>query len=434
MNVCDLIYKKREGNILSSEEIRFLINGYTSGSIPDYQMSALAMAVFFQGMDERETADLTRAMVESGDSIDLSSISGIKVDKHSTGGVGDKTTLVLAPLISASGLPVAKMSGRALGHTGGTIDKLESIPGFRTDLSQQEFIEIVNSIGIGIVGQTDNLTPADKKLYALRDVTATVDSIPLIASSIMSKKIAGGADGILLDVKTGNGAFMEKMEDSRKLASIMVEIGKRVGRKTIAIITNMDQPLGLAIGNSLEVKEAIATLQGKGPDDLVELCLTLGAYILIIGEKVKEFKEGYNLLRESLNSGKALQQFKRLIAAQGGDVSVLEDNSLLPQAKYQIELVSTYSGYIRRIKTREIGNIAMSLGAGRATRDDLIDPAVGIILRKKHGDRVIKGDSLAIVHYNDPMLKDESLNRLGNCFEIGSKKPDNIPLIYEVLN
>jgi len=434
MNVCDLIYKKREGNILSSEEIRFLINGYTSGSIPDYQMSALAMAVFFQGMDERETADLTRAMVESGDSIDLSSISGIKVDKHSTGGVGDKTTLVLAPLISASGLPVAKMSGRALGHTGGTIDKLESIPGFRTDLSQQEFIEIVNSIGIGIVGQTDNLTPADKKLYALRDVTATVDSIPLIASSIMSKKIAGGADGILLDVKTGNGAFMEKMEDSRKLASIMVEIGKRVGRKTIAVITNMDQPLGLAIGNSLEVKEAIATLQGKGPADLVELCLTLGAYILIIGEKVKEFKEGYNLLRESLNSGKALQQFKRLIAAQGGDVSVLEDNSLLPQAKYQIELVSTYSGYIRRIKTREIGNIAMSLGAGRATRDDLIDPAVGIVLRKKHGDRVIKGDSLAIVHYNDPMLKDESLNRLGNCFEIGSKKPDNIPLIYEVLN
>jgi len=392
------------------------------------------MAVFFQGMNERETAELTRAMVESGDTVDLSSISGIKVDKHSTGGVGDKTTLVLAPLISASGLPVAKMSGRALGHTGGTIDKLESIPGFRTDLSQQEFIKNVNSIGIGIVGQTDNLTPADKKLYALRDVTATVDSIPLIASSIMSKKIAGGADGILLDVKTGSGAFMEKIEDSRKLASIMVEIGKRVGRKTIAVITNMDQPLGLAIGNSLEVKEAIATLQGKGPADLVELCLTLGSYILIIGEKVKEFKEGYNLLQKCLDSGKALQQFKQLIAAQGGDVSVLEDNNLLPQAKYQIELESTYSGYIRRIKTREIGNIAMSLGAGRATRDDLIDPAVGIVLRKKHGDSVIKGDSLAIVHYNDPSLKDESLKRLGNCFEIGSKKPDKTSLIYEVLN
>lgn len=434
MRAYDIIYKKREGERLSAKEIRFLIDGYTRGEIPDYQMSAWAMAVFFQGMDAMETAELTLAMAESGDQVDLSLISGVKVDKHSTGGVGDTTTLVLAPLVSAAGVPVAKMSGRGLGHTGGTIDKLESIPGFKVDLTMEEFIHNVNSIGMAVIGQTGNLTPADKKLYALRDVTATVDSIPLIASSIMSKKIAGGADGIVLDVKTGEGAFMKKLEDSRKLAEAMVEIGREVGRKTIAVITDMNQPLGLAVGNALEVREAITTLKGEGPPDLEELCLTLGANMLLIAGKAKDFTEGYNLLQETLVSGKALEQFGRFISAQGGDPAVIDDTGLLPEAKYQIELKSDRSGYINGIKAREVGLLAMSLGAGRATKEEDIDPAVGIVLNKKYGEEVARGETLAVLHLNDHELVEEARKRLRSSFEIKEKKPEERPFIYEIIS
>ncbi|MDI3546680.1 MAG: pyrimidine-nucleoside phosphorylase [Halanaerobiales bacterium] len=434
MRAYDIIYKKREGERLSAKEIRFLIDGYTRGEIPDYQMSAWAMAVFFQGMDAMETAELTLAMAESGDQVDLSPISGVKVDKHSTGGVGDTTTLVLAPLVSAAGVPVAKMSGRGLGHTGGTIDKLESIPGFKVDLTMEEFIHNVNSIGVAVIGQTGNLTPADKKLYALRDVTATVDSIPLIASSIMSKKIAGGADGIVLDVKTGEGAFMKKLEDSRKLAEAMVEIGREVGRKTIAVITDMNQPLGLAVGNALEVREAITTLKGEGPPDLEELCLTLGANMLLIAGKAKDFTEGYNLLQETLVSGKALEQFGRFISAQGGDPAVIDDTGLLPEAKYQIELKSDRSGYINGIKAREVGLLAMSLGAGRATKEEDIDPAVGIVLNKKYGEEVARGETLAVLHLNDHELVEEARKRLRSSFEIKEKKPEERPFIYEIIS
>lgn len=434
MRAYDIIYKKREGERLSAKEIRFLIDGYTRGEIPDYQMSAWAMAVFFQGMDAMETAELTLAMAESGDQVDLSPISGVKVDKHSTGGVGDTTTLVLAPLVSAAGVPVAKMSGRGLGHTGGTIDKLESIPGFKVDLTMEEFIHNVNSIGMAVIGQTGNLTPADKKLYALRDVTATVDSIPLIASSIMSKKIAGGADGIVLDVKTGEGAFMKKLEDSRKLAEAMVEIGREVGRKTIAVITDMNQPLGLAVGNALEVREAITTLKGEGPPDLEELCLTLGANMLLIAGKAKDFTEGYNLLQETLVSGKALEQFGRFISAQGGDPAVIDDTGLLPEAKYQIELKSDRSGYINGIKAREVGLLAMSLGAGRATKEEDIDPAVGIVLNKKYGEEVARGETLAVLHLNDHELVEEARKRLRSSFEIKEKKPEERPFIYEIIS
>ncbi len=394
----DVIEKKRDGRELSTEEIQFLIKGYTKDQIPDYQMSAFTMAIFFQGMTEREQADLTIAMVESGEQIDLSKIEGIKVDKHSTGGVGDTTTLVLGPLVAAVGVPVAKMSGRGLGHTGGTIDKLESIKGFHVELENEQFIQLVNQNKLAIIGQSAQLTPADKKLYALRDVTATVNSIPLIASSIMSKKIAAGADAIVLDVKTGAGAFMKSLEDSRKLAQAMVRIGAETGRKTMAVISDMSQPLGFAIGNALEVKEAIDTLKGKGPQDLTELCLTLGSQMVYLAEKASSVKEARQMLERALQDGSALEKLKIFIQSQGGDASVVEDTEKLPQAAFRIELEAKEDGYISEIVADQVGNAAMLLGAGRATKESIIDLSVGLVLRKKIGDYVQKGESLVTIY------------------------------------
>ena len=400
MRVVDLIEKKQAGLALSQEEINFLIAGYTDGTIPDYQMSALAMAIYFQGMTEEEASYLTMAMVKSGDEIDLSAIHGVKVDKHSTGGVGDTTTLVLAPLVAACGVPVAKMSGRGLGHTGGTTDKLEAIPGFSVTLSPQDFIDHVNRYKIAVVGQSGNLTPADKKLYALRDVTGTVQSIPLIASSIMSKKIAAGADAIVLDVKTGEGAFMKTLADAEALAHTMVKIGHQVGRKTLAVISDMSQPLGYMIGNALEVKEAIQTLQGKGPEDLTELCLVLGGQMLLAANRVTSLEEGKALLQAQIDSGRALEVFKTFLANQGGDTRIVDNPDLLPQARYQIPLLAQSSGVVSQWVADEVGVAAMMLGAGRETKEDIIDPAVGIELCAKVGDPIQEGQPLAILHSN----------------------------------
>ncbi|EIJ78748.1 Pyrimidine-nucleoside phosphorylase [Bacillus methanolicus PB1] len=423
MRMVDLIEKKRDGKELTTEEIQFIIKGYTDGSIPDYQMSALTMAVYFQGMTERERADLTLAMAESGDQIDLSKIEGIKVDKHSTGGVGDTTTLVLGPLVASVGVPVAKMSGRGLGHTGGTIDKLESVPGFHAEIDNQEFIDLVNKNKIAVIAQSGNLTPADKKLYALRDVTATVDSIPLIASSIMSKKIAAGADCIVLDVKTGAGAFMKTLEDSRELARAMVRIGNNVGRKTMAVISDMSQPLGLAIGNALEVKEAIDTLKGEGPEDLTELCLTLGSHIVLLAKKANSLTEARQMLEKAIEDCSALESLKRFLSSQGGDASVVDDPSKLPQAKYTFELEAKEDGFVSEIVADEVGTAAMLLGAGRTTKESSIDLAVGLVLRKKIGDHVKKGESLVTIHSN-----------FENINEIKEKLYVNIKITPEIMN
>jgi pyrimidine-nucleoside phosphorylase len=433
MRMVDLIAKKRDGHALSKEEIDFIIRGYTNGDIPDYQMSALAMAVFFRGMTEEETAALTMAMVHSGDVIDLSKIDGIKVDKHSTGGVGDTTTLVLGPLVASVGVPVAKMSGRGLGHTGGTIDKLESVSGFHVEIDNDQFIELVNKNKIAIIGQTGNLTPADKKLYALRDVTATVNSIPLIASSIMSKKIAAGADAIVLDVKTGAGAFMKDLEGAKQLAKAMVDIGKRVGRKTMAVISDMSQPLGYAVGNALEVKEAIDTLKGKGPEDLQELCLTLGSYMVYLAEKAPSLEEARALLENSIQEGKALETFKVFLEAQGGDASVVDDPSKLPQAKYQWELEAAEDGYVAEIVADEVGTAAMLLGAGRATKESTIDLSVGLVLRKKVGDPVKKGESLITIHSNTENIE-EVKEKLQKNIRISSTPVRKPTLIYETIS
>ncbi|WP_368930881.1 pyrimidine-nucleoside phosphorylase [Bacillus pumilus] len=400
MRMVDIIAKKRDGKELSSEEISFFVKGYTDGTIPDYQASALAMAIFFQDMTDQERADLTLAMANSGDTIDLSAIEGIKVDKHSTGGVGDTTTLVLAPLVAALDVPVAKMSGRGLGHTGGTVDKLEAVKGFHVEITKDEFIELVNRHKVAVIGQSGNLTPADKKLYALRDVTGTVNSIPLIASSIMSKKIAAGADAIVLDVKTGAGAFMKTPEDSEKLAKAMVRIGNNVGRQTMAVISDMSQPLGLAIGNSLEVKEAIDTLRGEGPEDLNELVLTLGSQMVVLAKKAETLDEAREKLIEVMKNGKALEKFKEFLENQGGDGSIVDQPEKLPQAPYQIEVPAKEEGVVAEIVADEIGVAAMILGAGRATKEDDIDLSVGIMLNKKVGDRVEKGDSLVTLHAN----------------------------------
>ena len=416
MRMVDIIEKKRDGHELTTAEINFFIEGYTKGEIPDYQASALAMAIFFQDMTDRERADLTRAMVESGDTIDLSAIDGVKVDKHSTGGVGDTTTLVLAPLVASLGIPVAKMSGRGLGHTGGTIDKLESIAGFHVELTREQFIDLVNRDKVAVIGQSGNLTPADKKLYALRDVTGTVNSIPLIASSIMSKKIAAGADAIVLDVKTGDGAFMKTEEDAKELAHAMVRIGNHVGRKTIAIISDMSQPLGFAIGNALEVKEAIETLQGKGPKDLTELVLTLGSQMVILAGKAKTTEEAKSMLKESISSGKALAKFKDFLTNQGGDASIVDDLSKLPQAKYKIELPAKQSGYVSRMVADEIGIASMILGAGRATKEDVIDLAVGLVLHKKVGDKVTEGESLLTIYSNREDVEEVKQKLYDNIF------------------
>ncbi|MGV2876255.1 pyrimidine-nucleoside phosphorylase [Macrococcus capreoli] len=406
MRMVDIIAKKRDGQALTKEEIEFFIKGYTEGSIPDYQASSLAMAIFFQDMNDEERANLTMAMVESGDQIDLSAIEGVKVDKHSTGGVGDTTTLVLGPLVAALDIPVAKMSGRGLGHTGGTIDKLEAVEGFHVEISEEDFVKIVNEDKLAVIGQTGNLTPADKKLYALRDVTGTVNSIPLIASSIMSKKIAAGADAIVLDVKTGAGAFMKTDEDAEMLAHAMVKIGNNVGRNTMAIISDMSQPLGFAIGNALEVKEAIETLRGEGPEDLTELVLTLGSQMVVLAGKAETLEEAREKLQEVIRNGKALEKFKVFLANQGGDASVVDDLSKLPQAKYEIEVPAKQSGVVSKIVADEIGVASMLLGAGRATKEDTIDLAVGLMLRKKVGDKVEAGESLVTIYANRDNVDD----------------------------
>jgi len=433
MRAYDIIHKKREGKKLSKEELEFLINGYVKGDIPDYQMSAWAMAVFFQGMDAEETANLTMLMAESGDMIDLSDIQGIKVDKHSTGGVGDTTTLILAPLVASAGIPVAKMSGRGLGHTGGTIDKLESIPDFNTSMSRDRFIDNVNQHGVAVVGQTGNLTPADKKLYALRDVTATVESIPLIAGSIMSKKIAGGANAIVLDVKTGSGAFMKEMEEARELAKTMVAIGEKVGRKTMAFITDMNQPLGYAVGNALEVKEAVETLRGNGPEDLRNLCIELGAGMLELAGRVGDLEEGRELLRKKLENGDALKKFTELIAAQEGNPEIVDDFNLLPKTDKKVELKAEQDGYISEIEALEVGISAMLLGAGRETKDSEIDLAVGIVLEKKVGDKVKKGETLAVLHVDDEKNLEEAKSKLAAAFSYSKEKPEQKELIYEII-
>jgi len=406
MRMVDLIEKKRDGGELTTEEINFIIEGYTNDQIPDYQVSALAMAIFYKDMTERERADLTMAIVNSGETIDLSAIEGVKVDKHSTGGVGDTTTLVLAPLVAALDIPVAKMSGRGLGHTGGTIDKLEAIAGFHVEISKEEFVELVNNHKIAVIGQSGNLTPADKKLYALRDVTATVNSIPLIASSIMSKKIAAGSDAIVLDVKTGAGAFMKTTEDAVELAQAMVRIGNNVGRKTMAVISDMSQPLGYAIGNALEVKEAIDTLKGEGPKDLEELCLSLGRQMVFLANKAASLEEAEEKLKEVIRNGKALEKFKEFIANQGGDPTVVDHPEKLPQAAYLIEVPAKSDGVVAEIVADEIGTAAMWLGAGRATKESEIDLAVGLMLNKKVGDAVQAGESLVTIHANREDVKD----------------------------
>ncbi|MFC5700436.1 pyrimidine-nucleoside phosphorylase [Cohnella faecalis] len=432
MRTVDLIAKKRDGEPLTREEIEFLIQGYTAGTIPDYQMSALAMAIYFNGMTSQERADLTLAMVNSGEVIDLSAIAGIKVDKHSTGGVGDTTTLVVAPLVASVGVPVAKMSGRGLGHTGGTVDKLESIPGFHVEIENDSFHELVNRNGIAIIGQSANLTPADKKLYALRDVTATVESIPLIASSIMSKKIASGADAIVLDVKTGDGAFMKQMSETKDLAACMVDIGNRVGRRTIAVISDMNQPLGFAIGNALEVKEAIDTLKGEGPEDLYELSLTLGSHMVVLAGKASELVEARAMLEHSVKSGRALEKFKQFLAAQGGDATVVDEPHRLSAAPYLIDVPARKEGFVSAIAAERIGLAAMKLGAGRATKEASIDLAVGIVLRKKIGDAVAEGESVATIHSSTEQAA-EVLDLIYESIAIQPGQVERPPLIYEVI-
>lgn len=428
MRMYDIIEKKRDGKELDYEEISFFIKGYTEGGIPDYQAAALLMAIFLKGMNARETADLTELMADSGDMVDLSGIKGIKVDKHSTGGVGDKTTLVLAPIVAACGVPVAKMSGRGLGHTGGTIDKLESVRGFRTALTREEFIDNVREIGISIAGQTGNLAPADKKLYALRDVTATVNNISLIASSIMSKKIAAGADRILLDVKTGSGAFMKTLEQSLELARAMVNIGKKVGRKTAAIITDMDVPLGNAVGNSLEVIEAIETLKGRGPADLEEVSFELASKMLELAE-VGDIESCRGKVRAAVKDGSALAKFAEMVRRQGGDDSVAEDYGAFDMASIKYDVISEQNGYIESIKTDSLGIAAMILGAGRETKESTIDYSAGIVLSKKTGMEVRKGDLLATLYTNDREKIAEAEKVLRRSFSFSDHAPAGRPLI-----
>ncbi|EGP5002878.1 pyrimidine-nucleoside phosphorylase [Enterococcus faecium] len=431
MRMVDLIEKKRDGNELSKEEIEYIVTNYTNGKIPDYQVSALLMAIFYQDMTNEEITNLTLAIANSGDVIDLSSLEGIKVDKHSTGGVGDTTTLILAPLVASVGVTVAKMSGRGLGYTGGTLDKLEAIPGFQIELSDEAFVRIVNKSKVAVIGQSGNLAPADKKLYALRDVTATVDSLPLIASSIMSKKIAAGADAIVLDVTTGDGAFMKNIEDARRLAKTMTNIGKLANRETVAVISDMSEPLGEAIGNSLEVVEAIETLQGNGPEDLVEMCYALGSQMVVLAGKAKTIDEARTLLQEALESGKALAKFKEMIQNQGGDPTIVEKPERILTARYTMELPAKQSGVVSKIVANELGIAAMMLGAGRKTKEDDIDHAVGLKLHKKIGDTVTKGESLLTIYSNDEEIS-SVIELLYKNIEIGESamKPT---LIHDII-
>lgn len=431
MRMVDLIEKKRDGNELSKEEIEYIVTNYTNGKIPDYQVSALLMAIFYQDMTNEEITNLTLAIANSGDVIDLSSLEGIKVDKHSTGGVGDTTTLILAPLVASVGVTVAKMSGRGLGYTGGTLDKLEAIPGFQIELSDEAFVRIVNESKVAVIGQSGNLAPADKKLYALRDVTATVDSLPLIASSIMSKKIAAGADAIVLDVTTGDGAFMKNIEDARRLAKTMTSIGKLANRETVAVISDMSEPLGEAIGNSLEVVEAIETLQGNGPEDLVEMCYALGSQMVVLAGKAKTIDEARTLLQEALESGKALAKFKEMIQNQGGNPTIVEQPERILTARYTMELPAKQSGVVSKIVANELGIAAMMLGAGRKTKEDDIDHAVGLKLHKKIGDTVTKGESLLTIYSNDKEIS-SVIELLYKNIEIGESamKPT---LIHDII-
>ena len=433
MNMVHMIQKKKEGQVLTREEIQWFIKGYVAGDIPDYQASALLMAIYFQGLNREETFQLTDAMRYSGDTIDLSPINGVKVDKHSTGGVGDKTTLVVAPLASACGVPIAKMSGRGLGFTGGTVDKMESIPGFRTSLEPQEFLDQVNETGMAVIGQTAHITPADKKLYALRDVTATVDNFGLIASSIMSKKLAAGSDAIVLDVKVGDGAFMENLEDAKVLAGLMVDIGTDAGRRTVAAITEMGQPLGLAVGNSLEVIEAIETLKGKGPADITELALKLSGIMVYLGGMAASPEEGMEKTRKALEDGSGLERLRQFIQAQGGNPAVVDDYSLFPQHSVERQLVAEEDGYVASIEARKIGMASQQTGAGRATKEDDIDLSAGILLCRKVGDEVKAGDVLAVFYGNDEVKVDAAVAMAAEAFTISSQPVEAPQLIKEII-
>lgn len=433
MQMYDLINKKKNKEVLTKEEIEFIVNGYTKGSIPDYQMSAFLMAVCLNKMNHEETAHFTMAMANSGDILDLSKVHGVKVDKHSTGGVGDKTSLVLSPMVAALGIPVAKMSGRGLGHTGGTVDKLESFPGFSTEISSEQFIENINKIKLAIVGQTANLAPADKKIYALRDVTATVDNISLIASSIMSKKIASGSDVIVLDVKTGSGAFMKKYEDALALAKEMVEIGTRAGKTTYALITDMNQPLGRAIGNAIEVKEAIETLSGNGPKDLLEVSLTLASYMVLGAGKAKTFEEAKKILQGTIESKSALDKMAEFIRAQGGDSEFVYNPELLKTASICYDVKAPCDGYVKEIFTDEIGMASLVLGGGRVTKDSKIDLSVGIIIHKKLGDKVTKNEPLATLYANDDDKRKEAKKRIIGAYVISKEEVERPPYIYSIV-
>ena len=432
MRVVDLIEKKKHGEALTKEEINFLIEGYTKGEIPDYQMSSFLMAVYFKGMNKLEISNLTMAMVNSGELVDLSKIKGIKVDKHSSGGVGDKISLIVIPLVASAGVPVAKLSGRGLGHTGGTIDKLESIEGFRTNLSMDEFINNVNTYKMAIAGQTANLTPADKKLYALRDVTATVDSIPLIASSIMSKKIASGADCIVLDVKVGSGAFMKSVDDAVTLAVTMVEIGKSLGRKTVAVVSDMNQPLGHEVGNANEVKEAIEVLKGLGAEDETTVALTIASIMTVLGGAFKDKSETFAKLTDKIKSGEALNKLKELIKIQGGNPDIVDNPELLPKAKYHIPVTADNAGYVTAIEAEQIGLAAMMLGAGRKKKDDVIDFAAGITIDRKIGSTVNKGDTLCMLHTNMTDTSD-AVKLAHNAYSIGDIKPEKTVYIHKII-
>ena len=433
MRMTDLIAKKRDGEALTTEEIQYMISEYTAGIIPDYQMSSMCMAILLRGMDDREVLDLTLAMQHSGDVLDLSPIQGVKADKHSTGGVGDKTSLVLCPMVAACGLKIAKMSGRGLGHTGGTIDKLESFSGFSTALTEEQFFENVNKHGIAIMGQTANLVPADKKLYALRDVTGTVPSIPLIVSSIMSKKLASGADVIVLDVKCGDGSFMKTPEDAEELARNLTRIGRLAGKRCAAIITDMDQPLGFAVGNALEVREAISVLKGDQEGDLLRLCLALGSCMLTEAEFASTREEAEKMLLDAVRSGRALDKLAEMVSAQGGDSSAVYRPELLPQAPVVTEVPAEHAGVVSRIHAEAVGLVSMKLGGGRATKEDVIDPRVGVVLHKKLGDSVAEGESLAAIHAADEESARAAAELLRTCYEFSESPVTRPPFIRKIL-